>query len=84
MELLLTLAIPRSDVKQPAKELIRRFGDRAWLMGVGLDTRHRLPLTSCTPRVSSPGSSLWAEHLSLIIAHSTATPGHPMEESTCR
>lgn len=27
VELLLTLAIPRSDVKQPAKELIRRFGD---------------------------------------------------------
>ena len=27
VELLLTLAIPRSDVKQPAKELIHRFGD---------------------------------------------------------
>ena len=27
VELLLTLAIPHSDVKQPAKELIRRFGD---------------------------------------------------------
>lgn len=27
VELLLTLAIPRSDVKQPAKQLIRRFGD---------------------------------------------------------
>ena len=26
-ELILTLAIPRSDVKQPAKELIARFGD---------------------------------------------------------
>lgn len=26
VELLLTLAIPRSDVKQPAKELVRRFG----------------------------------------------------------
>lgn len=26
VELLLTLAIPRTDVKQPAKELIRRFG----------------------------------------------------------
>ena len=34
VELLLTLAIPRSDVKQPAKELIRRFGD---LRGI-LDT----------------------------------------------
>lgn len=27
VELLLTLAIPRSDVKQAAKELVRRFGD---------------------------------------------------------
>lgn len=27
VELLLTLAIPRSDVKQPAKELVRRFGN---------------------------------------------------------
>jgi DNA repair protein RadC len=27
VELLLTLAIPRSDVKQPAKELITRFGN---------------------------------------------------------
>src|SRR5262245_23912084 len=27
VELLLTLAIPRSDVKQPAKELIARFGN---------------------------------------------------------
>jgi DNA repair protein RadC len=27
VELLLTLAIPRSDVKQPAKELIGRFGN---------------------------------------------------------
>jgi DNA repair protein RadC len=27
VELLLTLAIPRSDVKQPAKELIVRFGN---------------------------------------------------------
>jgi len=27
VELLLTLAIPRSDVKQPAKALIARFGD---------------------------------------------------------
>lgn len=27
IELLLTLAIPRSDVKQPAKELIARFGN---------------------------------------------------------
>ncbi|RMH21182.1 MAG: DNA repair protein RadC [Acidobacteria bacterium] len=27
VELLLTLAIPRADVKQPAKELIRRFGN---------------------------------------------------------
>lgn len=27
VELLLTLAIPRSDVKQPAKELISRYGD---------------------------------------------------------
>ena len=40
VELLLTLAIPRSDVKQPAKELIRRFGDlRAILDAPSADLR---------------------------------------------
>ncbi|SPD74789.1 conserved hypothetical protein [uncultured Desulfobacterium sp.] len=36
VELILTLAIPRSDVKKPAKELIRQFGD---LKGI-LDAPH--------------------------------------------
>jgi DNA repair protein RadC len=37
VELLLTLAIPRSDVKQPAKELISRFGDLRGILDAPAD-----------------------------------------------
>jgi len=37
VELLLTLAIPRSDVKQPAKVLIARFGDLRGILDANLD-----------------------------------------------
>ena len=37
VELLLTLAIPRSDVKQPAKELLRRFGSLKGMLDAPLD-----------------------------------------------
>lgn len=37
IELLLTLAIPRSDVKQPAKELIARFGNLRGILDAPLD-----------------------------------------------
>ena len=37
VELLLTLAIPRSDVKQPAKELLRRFGTLKGILDAPLD-----------------------------------------------
>ena len=37
VELLLTLAIPRSDVKQPAKELIARFGNLRGILDASLD-----------------------------------------------
>lgn len=37
VELLLTLAIPRSDVKQPAKELIRKFGSIRGVLDASLD-----------------------------------------------
>src|SRR5262249_43027075 len=36
IELLLTLAIPRSDVKQPAKELIARFGNLGGILDAPL------------------------------------------------
>src|SRR5215831_8359186 len=36
VELLLTLAIPRSDVKQPAKELIARFGNLRGILDASL------------------------------------------------
>ena len=37
VELLLTLAIPRSDVKQPAKALIARFGDIRGILDAPID-----------------------------------------------
>jgi len=37
VELILTLAIPRSDVKQPAKELIARFGNLRGILDAPLD-----------------------------------------------
>jgi DNA repair protein RadC len=37
VELLLTLAIPRLDVKEPAKELIRRFGNLKGILDAPLD-----------------------------------------------
>jgi len=37
VELLLTLAIPRRDVKQPAKELLRRFGSLRGILDAPLD-----------------------------------------------
>ena len=45
VELLLTLAIPRSDVKRPAKALIARFGD---LRGIRDATREQLCRASLT------------------------------------
>ena len=37
VELLLTLAVPRSDVKQPAKALIDRFGNLRGILDAPLD-----------------------------------------------
>lgn len=43
VELLLTLAIPRSDVKQPAKELISRFGDLRGILDAPADDLQAVP-----------------------------------------
>lgn len=43
VELLLTLAIPRSDVKQPAKELISRFGDLRGILDAPADDLQAIP-----------------------------------------
>lgn len=43
VELLLTLAIPRSDVKQPAKELIARFGDLRGVLDAPLSDLSQVP-----------------------------------------
>lgn len=42
VELLLTLAIPRSDVKQPAKALIARFGDLRGVLDAPLEELQRV------------------------------------------
>jgi DNA repair protein RadC len=43
VELLLTLAIPRSDVKQPAKELVARFGDLRGILDAPLTELQAVP-----------------------------------------
>lgn len=43
VELLLTLAIPRSDVKQPAKELIARFGSLRGILDAPLSELRAVP-----------------------------------------
>ena len=41
VELLLTLVIPRSDVKQPAKALIARFGNLRGILDAPIDVKDR-------------------------------------------
>ena len=43
VELLLTLAVPRSDVKQPAKELIARFGTLRGILDAPLSELRAVP-----------------------------------------
>ena len=43
VELLLTLAIPRSDVKQPAKDLIARFGSLRGILDAPLSELRAVP-----------------------------------------
>jgi DNA repair protein RadC len=50
VELLLTLAIPRSDVKQPAKSLIARFGNLRGILDAPLEQLRAVPgIGSVTP-----------------------------------
>jgi DNA repair protein RadC len=50
VELLLTLAIPRSDVKQPAKALIARFGDLRGILDAPLEELRQVSgIGSVTP-----------------------------------
>jgi DNA repair protein RadC len=50
VELLLTLAIPRSDVKQPAKNLIRHFGNLRGILDAPIDELRKIDgIGSITP-----------------------------------
>ena len=50
VELLLTLAIPRSDVKQPAKALIARFGNLRGILDAPIEELRAVPgIGSVTP-----------------------------------
>jgi DNA repair protein RadC len=50
VELLLTLAIPRADVKQPAKALIARFGNLRGILDAPIEELRAVPgIGSVTP-----------------------------------
>jgi DNA repair protein RadC len=54
VELILTLGIPRSDVKQPAKELIARFGNLRGILDASLDDLSEVKgIGSVTPTASN-------------------------------
>src|ERR1700738_2960341 len=70
VELLLTLAVPRSDVKQPAKELISKFGDLRGILDAPLEELQQVSgIGSVTPvalRIIKEAANLYlqqtAEH----------------------
>src|SRR5258708_18516168 len=70
VELLLTLAVPRSDVKQPAKTLISKFGDLRGILDAPLEELQEVSgIGSVTPvalRIIKKAANLYlpptAEH----------------------
>ncbi len=65
VELLLTLAIPRSDVKQPAKALIARFGNLRGILDAPIEELREVPgIGSVTPvalRVIKAAATLYLQ-----------------------
>lgn len=65
VELLLTLAIPRSDVKQPAKTLIAKFGDLRSILDAPLEELQEIPgLGSVAPvalKIIRAGATLYLQ-----------------------
>lgn len=67
VELLLTLAIPRSDVKQPAKALVARFGNLRGILDAPIEElRMRWEISSMTGNRRHPARDpgpVWANSL---------------------
>jgi DNA repair protein RadC len=67
VELILTLAIPRSDVKLPAKELIVRFGNLRGIMDAPIDELQRVegigPVTPVALRIIRETANLYLQQL---------------------
>jgi DNA repair protein RadC len=67
IELLLTLAIPRSDVKQPAKALIARFGNLRGILDAPIEELRAVPgIGSVTPvalKIIKAAATLYLEQV---------------------
>lgn len=68
VELLLTLAIPRADVKQPAKALIARFGNLRGILDAPIEELRAVPgIGSVTPvalQIIRAAATLYLQHSS--------------------
>lgn len=77
VELLLTLAVPRSDVKQPAKKLIARFGNLRGILDAPLEELQKTEgIGAVTPvalRIIREAANLYlqqsAEHRESLVEH---------------
>lgn len=82
VELLLTLAIPRSDVKKPAKDLLQRFGNLRGILDAPLDELREVKgigeVAPVALRIIREAATLYLQQ-KVEVAGSMADPAHLYE-----